>query len=73
MPFNSATDLAFEVYDESGSDPETKRVVIDEFQRAFRRERSGGAAFEKAVDVFAARFPYCSRSVAYRRVAEIIC
>ena len=73
MTFDVTADLASEIYDETGSDPETARLILRTYRTAFARERSGPAAFEAAVDEFAARFPCCSRSAAYRRVAEIIC
>jgi hypothetical protein len=73
MPIDGDADLGSEVYDETGNDSGTERLVLDAYRAAFERERSGGASFEAAVDAFAGRFPRCSRSVAYRRVAEIIC
>jgi hypothetical protein len=72
MTFDEPAGLASETYDETGSDPETARLVLRVHRAAFERERSGAAAFERAVDAFAARFPCCSRSAAYRRVAELI-
>jgi hypothetical protein len=71
MTFNNTADLASETYDETGSDPETARLILRVYRAAFQRG-SGAAAFERAVDTFAARFPCCSRSAAYRRVAELI-
>jgi hypothetical protein len=73
MTFDVTADLASEIYDETGRDPDTARLILRVHRAAFERERSGGAAFERAVDAFAARFPASSRSAAYRRVAEIIC
>jgi hypothetical protein len=73
MTLHLTADLASEIHDETGSDPETARLILRAYRTAFERERSGAAAFETAVDEFAARFPCCSRSAAYRRVAEIIC
>jgi hypothetical protein len=72
MTFDITADLASEIYDETGSDSETAQLILRAHRLAFERERSGAAAFETAVDEFAARFPSCSRSAAYRRVAEII-
>jgi hypothetical protein len=73
MTFDVTADLASEIYDETGRDPDTARLILRVHRAAFERERSAGIAFERAVDAFAERFAACSRSAAYRRVAEIIC
>jgi hypothetical protein len=73
MPLHNATDPPCETFDDTGNDADTRRVVLETYLRAFRASRSGSSAFEAAVDAFTARFPQGSRSIAYRRAAEIIC